>query len=163
MRSRKIILGLLAVISLLLFSIPISPIGPTCSKEYPSPCGFISNVILVVGGFTVLKSEITSLLLPGTTVQVELDNGEVRQGRLTRKAVSGRPIKAGDKVRLNCLKAYPSVENSTAKMCELEFPGFDPNSLCLKGSPCYGKIPSWSISVDQNGQPDKALLQFTNK
>lgn len=160
MASKKLIIATIVIVSLFLVSIPIAPIGPSCTKGTPSLCGLVSNAALLVGGAVVLKSELESRLLPGTRVLVELDSGEIKAGTLTRKATSGRPIKDGDKVRLNCLKSYPSVENSKLRICELEFPGFDPFSACPKGSPCYGKIPSWSIGVDEQGLPDSELLRF---
>ncbi len=160
MVSRKFVVCGGVIGFLFLMSIPIAPIGPSCAKGLPSVCGFISNVVLLVGGSVVLKSELESRFLPGTKVLVELDNGEIKPGILTRKARGGRPVKDGDKVRLNCLKFYTSVENSKLKICELEFLGFDPYSACTKGSPCYGKIPSWSIAVDEQGNPDLELLRF---
>jgi len=160
MTSRKFVIGGIVIGSLLLMSIPIAPLGPACPKGAPSLCGLISNVVLVIGGAMVLKSEVGSRLLPGTPVLVELDNGEIKTATLTRKATDGRPIKNGDKVRLNCLKSYPSPENTKLRICELEFLGFDHFSACTKGSPCYGKIPSWSIDVDEQGNPDSELVHF---
>jgi hypothetical protein len=160
MVSRKFIFCAVVVVFLFLASIPIAPVAPSCAKGAPSPCGFISNIALLAGGSVFLISELESRFFPGTKVLIELDNGEIKPGILTRKATGGRPVKEGDKVRLNCLKSYPSVENSKFKICELEFFGFDPYSACPKGSPCYGKIPNWSIAVDEQGNPDLGLIRF---
>ncbi len=160
MVSKKFVICAVVIVFLLLMSIPIAAIGPSCAKGLPSLCGLISNVVLVVGSSMVLKSELESRILPGTNVLVELDNGEIKPGILTRKATEGRPVKDGDRVRLNCLKSYPVVENSKLKICELEFFGFDPLSPCTKGSPCYGKIPGWSIAVNDQGIPDLRLIHF---
>lgn len=159
MNSKKIIISLSVAIVLFLSTIPIAPIGPSCAKGTPSACGFVSNVILVVGGTVVLISELKNLVMPGTKVMVELDSGEIKKGTLTSKATSGRPIKSGEKIRLNCLKSS-QLPNSKDIYCSLDFFGFDPNSSCQIGSPCYGVIPSWSISVDSSGVPDSNLLRF---
>ncbi|MBS1970157.1 MAG: hypothetical protein JSU04_07600 [Bdellovibrionales bacterium] len=160
MGLKKIVVLVAAILALFLLSFPIAPIGPSCEKGKPSACGFISNVVLVTGSLVFLKSEVESKIIPGLSVQVELDDGTVKPGSLTMKAIGGRPIKSGEKVRLNCTKAYASVEKPDHKMCELEFLGFDPTSACPKGTPCYGKIPSWSISVDPQGIPDAGLLSY---
>lgn len=123
-------------------------------------CGLITNTTLLVGTGVVLVTMAKNKLLPGVNVQVRLDNDEVRPGILTLKAVDGRRVAAEDLVVLNCSKATESVEKDGSKMCELEFTGFDPNSACAKGSPCYGKIPSWSIRVDAQGIPDPDLLRY---
>lgn len=151
---------IIAGVSLTIFLLSISflPSSFNCPKYVPSGCGLMENVITIVGTSVVVKSEIESFLLPGTDVLVEFDNGEVKHGKLTRKATSGRLVKSGDKVRLKCTNSFPDPQSPSSAICELEFLRFDPNSSCSPNSPCYGKIASWSISVDQNGIPDPQLL-----
>ncbi len=158
--SKKYIkIGLIGIL-LLIFSLPYVPASLNCPQDRPSICSFVTNLILVTGGIQVLKSEIKNKIFSSTSVQVQLDSGEIRQGKLSYKATVGRKISSGDTVRLNCPKFPKSAEPSGKKLCELEFLGFDPNSPCLKGTPCYGKIPSWSIEVDNQGTPDPELLKF---
>ncbi len=158
--SKKYIKIILVGILLTIISLPYAPTSLNCAQGRPSICSFVTNIILIAGGMQVLKSEIKNKLFSSTSVQVQLDTGETRQGKLSYKATEGRKVATGDKVRLNCQNASESVEKSGNKLCELEFLGFDPNSPCLRGSPCYGKIPSWSIQVDNQGTPDPELLKF---
>lgn len=158
MKSKSFI-WLLIPIFILGSSIAIQPTSFNCPKYVPSVCGFVSNLTLFVGSVVVIKSEIESLLFAGTKVKIKLDDGTIRPGTLSYKATRGRKVFTGDIVRLNCLHSGKSV-NEGEKVCELEFLRFDPNSPCLKNSPCFGKIPSWSIRVNQNGLPDTNLLNF---
>lgn len=144
--------------ALVLLSISFLPGSFNCPKYVPSGCGLIEKVILVTGVSVILKSEIESFILPGTDVFVEFDNGDIKAGSLSRKATSGRLVKRGDKVRLKCTNSFPDPQHPASAICELEFLRFDPNSSCSPNSPCYGRIPSWSISVDHNGIPDAELL-----
>lgn len=148
-----------SVVAVLIFSISFFPTSFNC-PPYPSVCGLTSNSILVLGGLVTITNEIKSKLLPGTDVQIEMDNGEIRKATLSRKVVTGRKVSSGDKVRLNCAKAYTLPQDPHGKVCELEFLGFDPNSACTKNSPCYGKIPGFSISINSEGTPDPELLKF---
>ncbi len=157
---KKIKMYLLVGSLLIILSIPIAPLGDACRNNVPSLCGLVSNFVILVGGLIHIKSEIENFILPGTDVFVEFDNGEIKKGILTAKGASGRPVHQGDKLRLNCLKSFQSSTHSKLKTCELEFFGFDQFSSCSKGSPCYGKIPSWSISVDENGVPDSNLIRI---
>ncbi len=157
--KKYIVIGFCGL-SLLIFSIPISPASFNCPPGVPSGCGLMVNTILLFGGVGYLKSEIENKILPGLEVNVQLDSGEFRKAKLTHKAIVGRKVESGETVLLNCKKAYPSVMKPGAKVCQLEFTGFDPYSPCVKGSDCYGKVPSWGIEVESDGTPDPELMKF---
>ncbi|MEJ0063471.1 MAG: hypothetical protein WDO70_09830 [Alphaproteobacteria bacterium] len=128
----------------------ISPSKPAVS-DWADKLSFLMNY--PVAFFYLGNLAQTSM--PWMNVLVEDDSGQVRKGRLSPTVTSGRLVKSGDTVRLNCVKAPPLPGR---KLCKIEFRGFDPNSACPKGSPCYGKIPDFSVSVDETGVPDKNLL-----
>lgn len=132
----------------------------SCTPGITSVCGLFMGAAYMVGGTVVLVDVIKNIILPGTSVQVRLDSGEIRKGTLTHIAVGSRKVHSGDLVLLDCSKATESVQKKGSKVCSLDFTGFDPDSMCPKGSACYGIIPSWTIEVDATGTPDSTLLKL---
>lgn len=158
MAFKKIILSLVA---LLLLSTSYFPTSWNCPRFVPSPCGLMTNLTLIAGSAVMLKSTVTQLLIPDTEVSVIMDDGTTVRGYLTAKACEGRTVKTGDQVRLNCTKSFTLESDKTTKHCSLDFLRIDPgSSSCAPGSPCYGVIPSWGISVNEKGVPDPELLKL---
>lgn len=157
--KKYLVIGTSGLLALVL-SISFFPSTYNCPLWQPSVCGLTTNATLLVGASVVLVTMIKDKMSAGLNVQVRLDNGELRNGVLTSKAVGNRRVDAKDLVLLNCTKATESPEKDGSNICELEFTGFDPHSACVKGTPCYGKIPSWSIRVGADGLPDPELLRF---
>jgi hypothetical protein len=88
-------------------------------------------------------------ILPGIMVLVEDDFGNVREATLSRVVTKGRPIKKGDKVRLDCSKRIKFKDNF---LCNLEFPNSRP-----KAGTYNTKVPSFSVTVDSEGIPTNLI------
>jgi len=162
MKFRKSLLVVVCTFIFAFILVFIVPDGSSfnCRSRDIGECVLQTTIIsaLIVGEIaSYLKGEISNKELPGVLVQVEDDLGGLRHGVLSAKAASGRLVKNGDHVKLNC--SHATILNSK-KLCQLEFFGFDPNSTYPKDNPLYGKTPAWTIEVDENGIPDKQLLEY---
>ena len=153
---------IIIVVVLFFLSINYFPSPFNCARFVPSACGLMSNVIFIMGSAQMIRSEVKYLFSPDKEVEVVLDDGSSVPGKLTAKAMDGRLVKTGDKVRLNCTSQYALPDENGIRNCSLDFLRRDPfGGSCSPGSPCHGVIPSWGIAVDNNGQPDPDLLKIT--
>ena len=114
--------------------------------------------IFIIGGAFVGINFLIDQILPATNVQIELDNGTLKPAKLYYKAIGGRSVNDGDKVRLNCSQ---NTKFKNGKLCQLQFFGFDKYSSYPKDSPFYGKIPKMTIEVDEFDLPDETMLKYT--
>ena len=100
-----------------------------------------SQALYKTGDFFKLEKDVP--------VQVLLDSGETVTGLLTPKAVDGRNVRQGARVRLDCSQQKKSL-------CKLMF-------ISVDGANEEGARAPWYIMVDPDGTPDETLLVLAKK
>ena len=126
-----------------------------------SGCVALTDVVMVAGGLVVGTTYLANLIMPRTSVLVELPDGAQLHGKLSHMAVSGRSLPSGKPVKLDCRVSKTNATDYQYGSCQLEFPDRPPRPKAIDYFERTGKQPGWTFGINEQGEtyPDMMVLE----